>query len=266
MWRAASIAGLLLGVGLVATPIVSLLYLVAGSASGPALADFGISCSPSTALLTAIYVVSTVTLQMLVGILAAVLVFFWADRRWGRLLASIAILTMPYAIPSTIGLTMFEFLLADNGTIQQLAFPDGSPLGGTWSRFGVMCVLGIWQFFPFTFLMVLAAFLAVPREMLASARSDGASSIQLVRSFLIPVSLPVILAAATLRTALMLTKLDAPLAFRETSSNDFACLASVRIYTSLGLGDIPLGLVLLLCTVVVIVLVAGQLLARKVEP
>lgn len=266
MWRAISAGGLLAGVALIATPIISLVYLLTAQASASRLADFGISCSPSTALLTFLYVAGTVTFQLLIGIWAALAVFFWANDRPRRLLIALAILTIPYAIPSTIGLTMFEFLLADGSTIQHLLFPGGSPLVGTWSRFGVMVLLGVWQFFPFIFLLVYAAFLAVPAEMLASARSDGASPVHLVRSFLLPAALPVIVAAATMRVTLMLTKLDAPLAFRETSSNDFACLASVRIYTSLGFGGLPLGMILLLCLIVLMVLLAGQQLANRIEP
>ncbi len=243
--------------------MISLALLLATHATYGNLSDFGTDCSPPTWLLTTLYVVVTVSLQMLIGIVAALSVFFWAERNIRKLMVAIAILTMPYAIPSTIGFTMFEFLLAEGSSFQQLVSPDGSPLIGRWSRFGLMCALAIWQFFPFTFLMLLAAFLAIPRETLASARSDGASRAQIARHFLIPLSMPVFVAAATIRTVLMLTKLDAPLAFRETSSSDFACLLSVRIYTGLGLSGIPLGLILLLCAIVAATLVIGGHLARR---
>ncbi len=267
LWRAASTAGTTVGLGFMAIAIGSLVYVVVSNASPERLQDFGVSCSPSTLLLTAIYVVATVSMQLILGIGAAVTVFFWAAGRPLRLWLAVALLTLPYAIPSAIGLTMFEFLIANGSTLQGLLFPQESPLIGTWSRFGVMTVLGIWQFFPFTFLLVLAAFLAVPSEMLASARNDGAAPRHIVRYFLLPVALPVIAAAAALRTALMLTKVDAPLAFHLTSSHDYACLAGVRIYSSLSIGSnsVPLGLILLLCGTVLLVLVIGHFVVTRLE-
>ena len=239
---------LVIGLFLVCVPLLSLCYLFVQKGSMRSFADFGISCDPSTLLLTFIYTGSTVVLQMGVGMFAALAVFLFSQGRTAVLICLITGLTLPYAIPSTIGFTLWEFGLASGGTVQELVFPHGSPLDGTWSRFAVLIVLSVWQFFPFSFLLILAAFLAIPRDMLAAARSDGASDYQIARFFLIPIALPVIAAAAVLRIVLMATKLDTPLAFDLTSSNEYACLASVRIYSSLGLGGdlVPLGLVLLL--------------------
>jgi len=262
-----SVAGTAAGVAFVTIAVGSLLYVVAGNSSTARLQDFGVSCSPSTLVLTSIYVLTTVSLQLAIGVSAAIAVYFWADGRPLRLWLAVAVLTLPYAIPSAIGLTMFQFLVADGSTLQRALFPEGSPLAGTWSRFGLMTILGIWQFFPFTFLLILAAFLAVPSEMLSSARNDGAAPRHLVRHFLLPAALPVIAAAAALRTALMLTKVDAPLAFHLTSSHDYACLAGVRIYSSLSIGgnSVQLGLVLVLCATVLLVLLVGHLFVARLE-
>ena len=267
LWPVTSTAGTAAGVTFVAVAVGSLLYVVAGNSSIERLRDFGVSCSPSTLLLTSIYVLATVSLQLVIGVVAALAVYFWAAGRPLRLWMAVAVLTLPYAIPSAMGLTMFEFLVAEGSTLQRFLFPDESPLVGTWSRFGLMTMLGIWQFFPFTFLLILAAFLAVPSEMLASARNDGAGPRHLVRYFLLPAALPVIVAAAALRTALMLTKVDAPLAFHLTSSHDYACLAGVRIYSSLSIGgnSVPLGLILILCTTVLLVLLVGHFIVARLE-
>lgn len=266
-WRVTSTAGVAAGVTFATIAVGSLLYVVAGNSSIERLRDFGVDCSPSTLLLTSIYVLATVSLQLVIGVVAALAVFFWSGGRPLRLWLAVAVLTLPYAIPSAIGLTMFEFLVADGSTLQQALFPNGSPLVGTWSRFELMTILGIWQFFPFTFLLILAAFLAVPSEMIASARNDGAAPRHLVRYFLLPAALPVLAAAAALRTALMLTKVDAPLAFHLTSSHDFACLAGVRIYSSLSIGgsSVPLGLILVVCATVLLVLLIGHFVVERLE-
>jgi len=226
------------------------------------LSDFGVDCHPSTAFLTSVYIASTVGFQVVIGLSFAGLVYFWAKESGPKLVIAISALTVPYAVPSTVGLAMFRFFLADGGFWSTLT--GVSPLDGTWSRFAIMIVLGIWQFFPFTFLMVLASFLSVPRRMLDSARGDGAGNLTIFWRILVPLSLPVILAAFTLRTVLMLTKVDAPLAFSLTSPNDFACLASVRIYENMGTfgSMIPMGLIAVLVAAVITALLVGRLLER----
>ena len=252
------------GVCFIAIPLVSLASLIAANSDLQSMSDFGINCQPSTITLTVLYVAASVFGQMIVGTSAALLTYFVADGRASRLIALIAIFTIPYAVPSTIGFTLWEFGLAEGGTLQELLFPGGSPLDGAWARFWVMVALSIWQFFPFVFLLMLAAFLSVPRQMLLEAQLEGANDVRLTKDFLLPIAAPVFVSALFLRVILMATKLDTPLAFHMTSSSDFACIASVRIYSSLGFAgnSIPFGLVTLLALTVLIALVARSFFRR----
>ena len=220
----------------------------------------GVSCKPSTFLLTPIYVGLTVFGQTILGLLGATFVFFWASKKPFKMFAVIIILMLPYAIPSTVSYTMFELLLSQGGVIQRYFFPDLSPLNGTWSRFLVMVWVGIWQFFPFSFILILSAFLSTPRPLLLSAKSDGASHWLVFRKILIPIALPVILATIILRLVLMLTKIDAPLAFSSTSSNDYSCLAGVQIYKNIG-STVPLGLVLILSLATIVILLSPSFIS-----
>jgi multiple sugar transport system permease protein len=265
LWRLTAIAGVAIAVALTTAAIASLAYLIGSGISVVRLSDFGVSCTPTTLLLTSLYVGTTVAAQIAIGVTAAILVFFWTAGRPAHLVACIALLTIPYAIPSTVAFTMFEFLVADGSTFQSIFLANGSPLNGTWSRFWLMTLVGIWQFFPFVFVLTLAAFLTVPLATVMSARSDGAGPYQITRALLLPAALPVIIAAIALRAVLMLTKVDAPLAFHATSSNDYACLAAVRIYTGMGLGvtSAPLGLVLLLSGTVLTILLLGHFVQEK---
>lgn len=245
-------------------PVFSLGYLTANNFGIDRIFDFGIACSPSAWVLTSLYVLGTVGGQFLFGTGAAVAVYFWSKMRWPKIVLAIAVLVIPYAIPSTVAFTLFEFLLSKGSTVQQVFSPSGSPLDGTWSRFAVMIWVAVWQYSPMIFVMVLAAFLSVPRATIDSARIDGASNSYITWEILLPSAAPVIALAITLRVALMLTKVDAPLAFDARSSNDFACLAAVRIYNNIGLqGDVPMGLVLALTVCVAAAVIVGGLISRR---
>lgn len=265
-WKLTAIIGVIVAIILAAAAVASLAHLIGSSISVARISDFGVSCMPSTWLLTSLYVGTTVSAQIAIGVTAAIAVFFCTAGRPANLVACIALLTIPYAIPSTVAFTMFEFLVAGGSTFQTFFITSGSPLSGTWSRFWLMTLVGIWQFYPLVFVMTLAAFLTVPSETVMSARSDGADRYQIAKTLLMPAALPIIIAAFALRIVLMLTKIDAPLAFHATSSNDYACLAAVRIYTSMGLGasSAPLGLVILLSGTALVTLLLGHYAQRIV--
>lgn len=256
---------MVVGICLVLIPLISLVYLLASSATTRNLADFGVSCDPSALLLTFLYVVLSVGLQMLLGIAAALATYFVSKRNLVLAAFIVALMVLPYAIPSVIGFSLWEFMVTDGARVQQLLFPDGSPLDGTWSRFGLMVTISVWQFFPFGFLMVLGAFLVIPKRMIDVAVSEGASYYRLAKDFLLPLAMPVIVFATLLRTVLMASKLDTPLAFAETASGDFACLASVKIYGSFGFEGslVPMGLVLTTAVVIGLLLLISHTIQRR---
>jgi multiple sugar transport system permease protein len=61
-------------------------------------------------------------------------------------------------------------------------------------------LVDIWQWTPFMFLLLLAAFQAVPREPMEAAMIDGASYLKMIRRVALPYMKPVMLVAILIRT------------------------------------------------------------------
>lgn len=249
-------------------PLISMADLFIGAAQEPSsYKNFGTDCLPSSLFLTFVYVISCVTLQMLLGIASSIAVYLLLLESRMLFITVVTILIIPYAVPSTIGFSLWEFGFAHGGTLQNTFFTTRSPFDGTWSRFAMLITVSVWQFFPFTFLLICAAFLAIPRELINTAYADGAYTRSIILRILLPLAMPVIAAAFVLRLILMATKLDTPLAFDATSSNDYACVVAVDIYRSLGLGvdSYPMGLILTLSAWVLALVLVYFAVQRQIQ-
>jgi multiple sugar transport system permease protein len=62
----------------------------------------------------------------------------------------------------------------------------------------LVIVLSIWKAFPFTFLVILAALQAIPREVYEAADVDGASRLQMLRHITLPEIAPTLMLMAVL--------------------------------------------------------------------
>jgi multiple sugar transport system permease protein len=236
------------------SPLFFLSRLITDQNNQLLLSDFGIECEPSSLTLTTLYVFLSVFIQITVGVSSALAVFLCSRKNHVILISCITVMTIPYAIPSSICYVLLEFLVGHGGTLQRMLFASASPLDGTWARFFSLTVLSAWQFTPQVFLVVLASFLSMPNEVIRTAEADGATPAKITTHFLLPAALPVIFGATVLRVILMTGKLDTPLIFTVNSSNDYACVAAVQIYSSVGIGgsNLPIGLVLTLVVVIAI--------------
>jgi len=251
-----------IGLLFVVFPLLSTINFLTSEFSTKQLLNFGDPCRPSTVVLTILYVFFTVFGQMILGIVGALFVYFWSAGKLWKIVLSLSIFILPYSIPSTLGYSLFDLLLGQGSIIQEKLFSPLSPMNGTWSRFAVMIVVGVWQFFPFVLILILAAFLSVPTGLIKAAKLDGANNWRIFHSLLFPISLPVIFAAVAIRLVLMMTKLDAPLAFSITGSNEYTCVAGVQLYNSIGRSYIPLGLILSLAIATALVYFVGWYIAR----
>lgn len=95
----------------------------------------------------------------------------------------LAIILMPYAISEVVAVVMWKYMLDPNiGTIARLIDAAGLPLfdWATNPTHGLILVsiISVWLHLPFTFIIVYAAMLAVPKELHEAAKIDGASALQ----------------------------------------------------------------------------------------
>jgi len=116
--------------------------------------------------------------------------------RWRMIL--FAVILVPYGISEVVGVLSWRFLADPNIGLLANAFRAfGSSFN--WSRnvsdaLMLICTISIWHHLPFTFVILYAAVISVPRELYEAARIDGATAVQSFWN----VTLPLIMPAAVL--------------------------------------------------------------------
>lgn len=137
-----------------------------------------------------IYGFITAGIQTLIGLILALLL----HGKRGRLYSLIkALLFTPYAIPYITTALVWQFMLDPvYGTINKLLrilaiTSKGIPFLGRvdLAMLGVMAAT-IWQFTPFSFLLLLAAIESIPRQLIEASQIDGAGSLACTRYVILP--------------------------------------------------------------------------------
>jgi len=153
------------------------------------------------ALLNTIIVVLVVVHVELIAGLGMALLFASGlpARRW--LLAAVL---APYAVSEVSAVAMWRFLFdPDMGPVtlalQALGLPgldwSVSPLAGL----ALVALLSIWLNLPFTFIILYAARLSIPKELYEAARVDGTTGFQSFLHVTLPLLRPAILIAMLFR-------------------------------------------------------------------
>lgn len=152
-------------------------------------------------LLNTVAVVAVaVHLELLLGLGIALLFASGLPAR--RLL--LVIVLAPYAISEVTAAAMWRFLFdPDVGPVTNALLDLGLPtLDWTFvPSHGLVLVglLTIWLHLPFTFVILYAARLAIPKDLYEAGRADGASPLQLFRTITLPLLAPAILIAMLFR-------------------------------------------------------------------
>lgn len=167
--------------------------------------DFWISLWHGT-----VYSVSTISLQIVLGIIAALLL---NEAFLGRNLVR-GVILFPYLIPTVVAIILWKWLLNNQfGLVNALLITLGlietpiSWMGKDYIMISLI-IISVWQFFPFVVLSVLARLQTIPPELYEAAAVDGAG----VCSRFIYVTLPqlkkVLFIVILLRSIWMFTKFD----------------------------------------------------------
>jgi len=206
----------------------------------------------SSYLLTLLYAFITTFFQAIIGIFFASVFFFvtWG-KRW-RIIFGITFLMIPYCIPSSISVMSFDFMFKREGCITEvlhsMGWIEGAFLNSSGRIFFLLCLVSIWQYTPFFFILVLLAFLTTPNNMIAQARCDGATAKDILFNLLLPLAKPVILAVILLRLILMLGKVDIAYIYHKSFISSGAETLPVQIIESIfnSGSNLPIGAILLL--------------------
>jgi multiple sugar transport system permease protein len=136
---------------------------------------------------TAAYVFFVVALELAIGLGVALLFF----RRFpgDHFLRALLILPMVVA-PVVVGLLWRYMLNPQFGIVNYLISLAGFPridfLGEPALALPTLIVIDVWQWTPFTFLILLAALQGVPEDVIEAARIDGARSLRIFFDHILP--------------------------------------------------------------------------------
>lgn len=160
--------------------------------------------------LTAWYALLTVGLQIVLGVVVALILH--QDFRGRGLIRVVAL--APYMIPAIIVALVWRWLLDEKSGaytwIASTLLPgDGRPgFLGPNTIFWSLAIVSIWMFTPFIVISVLARLQTIDNATLEAARVDGAGPWRTFWSIVLPELMPVLLTLMLLRFMFMFTKFD----------------------------------------------------------
>ncbi|MBW2120514.1 MAG: sugar ABC transporter permease [Deltaproteobacteria bacterium] len=157
-----------------------------------------------------VYSVSTIVLQILVGIAAAlVLNEAFRGRNFVR-----GVVLFPYMIPTVVAIILWKWLLNSQfGLVNYLLLLLGiidAPISwmGKDHIMTSLILISVWEFFPFVVLSVLARLQTIPPVLYEAAKVDGASAWGRFIHVTLPQLRSVLFVVILLRSIWMFTKFD----------------------------------------------------------
>jgi multiple sugar transport system permease protein len=154
--------------------------------------DFGIR---SAIRFTIMFVLGSTILQLLVGLLVALLL---NARFHGQKFAR-SINLIPWAIPPIVAAYAFRWLLDDQfglipHWINQITGERVAPLSSAASAQLSLILVNVWKNAPFMAVVFLAGLQGVPDDLYEAAKVDGANSLQRFWAITLPMLLPLVIA------------------------------------------------------------------------
>lgn len=144
--------------------------------------------------------VFTVGFQLLLGLAAALLL----NSRLRFLEAMRALFIIPMVLPPIVVAIIWKVLFTPdisvlNWALGLLGLPQPAWLAHPRLALPAIIIADIWEWFPFTLLMLLAALQMIPAEPLEAARIDGADAWQVFRHVILPLLRPAIVVTVLFR-------------------------------------------------------------------
>ena len=146
---------------------------------------------------TAYFVLFSVTLELVLGLIIALLLH---QRFAGRGIAC-ALVLLPWAVPSVVAARFWEWIFnSDYGVLNYLLGTSVNWLGDPHWALPAAILADVWKTTPFVALLLLAGLQVIPEELYRAARIDGANPLQAFRRVTLPLLMPVILLVLLFRT------------------------------------------------------------------
>jgi multiple sugar transport system permease protein len=136
-----------------------------------------------------LFIVITVPIQMAIGLFAAAML---TDRLPGSMFWRAAVY-IPVVTSWVVVSWVFSYIFASQGGVMNalVGLFAGHTVSidwtaQTWTANGVIWLLSIWKGVGWSFIIFLAALDGIPRQLLESARMDGASELHVWRNVVLP--------------------------------------------------------------------------------
>jgi len=149
------------------------------------------------------FAVLSVSLEMVIGVLAALLL---NQQFYGRSILR-ALMILPWALPTVVNATLWRLIYnpeygALNALLMQFGLIDAyrSWLGEPGTALASLIMADCWKNFPLVALIALAALQAVPRDITAASMVDGAGAWSRFRFVIMPYLAGPLMVALVLRT------------------------------------------------------------------
>ncbi|MTE23010.1 MULTISPECIES: carbohydrate ABC transporter permease [Microbacterium] len=182
---------------------------------------------------TALYVVLVLAFSWALAMAGAV--FLQKKFRGQGLLRTLFL--VPYAVPLYVGCIAWAFMFNQrDGVVNQLIFDVFGASGDRtfWligdNAFFVLVIVSVWSYWPFAFLMLMAALQNVPDEVYEAASIDGAGPWKQFVSITLPMIRPANAALLLMLGLWMFNQFNIPYVLFGPSSPDPALLVSPLIY------------------------------------
>lgn len=158
-------------------------------------------------VLSMVYTVSTVVLQVVIGLALALLVL---DMKRGQTLFRIVAILPVVLSPAVVGMVWRSFMLTPEfGVIDYLAITAGlgsrNWLGDPTLAMVSVIIIHTWQWTPFAFMVLLASLAALPDDIYEAARIDRATAWHRFVRITLPLIRPAIVMVIIMRTMVALT-------------------------------------------------------------
>jgi raffinose/stachyose/melibiose transport system permease protein len=145
------------------------------------------------------YALVLTVLQVVFGYLLALMYVFWLRRGSGLVRT---IVFFPVVLPTVAVALLFQRLFEAapttgpvNSFLNILGLSSVDWFGTPAAAFWVIILMDVWRSMGFYAVLLYAGLVDIPDELIESARIDGAAGWKLVRSVVLPLSLPVLLSA-----------------------------------------------------------------------
>ena len=147
---------------------------------------------------TAVFTVTSVALEVVLGVTAALAIH---ARRGGRRLA-LSFLLLAWAMPAVVAAKLFEWLYHPTAGLINVALGARSInwLGDPRLALPAVVLADVWRTMPFVAILCYARLLAIPAELYEAAQVDGAGRLATLTRITLPMLARILLVAVLFRT------------------------------------------------------------------